>query len=130
MNAGYSPDAVSYTTLITALSRLGRSSDAVEAFKALDASPNAQADLYAYSAVINALSVAGRMTDAKTYLQSAGQLAQDQEVAAPVEAFGAVIKVRHCTAIHYCRRKSKEQNKVYAVRGACVPRSSLRRIFV
>lgn len=92
---------MSYTTLITALSRLGRSSDAVEAFKALDASPNAQADLYAYNAIINALSVAGRMTDAKTYLQRAGQLAQDQDVAAPVEAFGAVIKVQHCTAINY-----------------------------
>lgn len=92
---------MSYTTLITALSWLGRSSDAVEAFKALDASPNAQADLYAYNAIINALSVAGRMTDAKSYLQRAGQLAQDQDVAAPVEAFGAVIKVQHCTAISY-----------------------------
>ncbi len=93
LHAGYSPDAVSYTTLITALSWLGCSSDALNAFKELDATPNAQADLYAYNAVISALSVAGRMSEAEGYLQRAAKLAQEQEVAAPVEAFGAVIKV-------------------------------------
>jgi pentatricopeptide repeat protein len=97
-HAGYSPDAVSYTTLITALSWLGRSADALEAFKELDASPNAQVDLYAYNAVISALSVAGRMTDAKSYLQRAAQLAQDQAAPAPVEAFGAIIKVWYIEA--------------------------------
>ncbi|DBA92143.1 TPA: hypothetical protein ACH3X1_015865 [Trebouxia sp. C0004] len=92
VQSGYSPDAVSYTTLITALSWLGRSAEALEAFKELDASPSAQVDLYAYNAVISALSVAGRMTDARSYLQQAAQLAQDQAAPAPVEAFGAIIK--------------------------------------
>ena len=100
LHAGYSPDAVSYTTLITALSWLGRSADALEAFKELDASPNAQVDLYAYNAVISALSVAGRMTDARSYLQRAAQLAQDQAAPAPVEAFGAIIKVCYSEAKH------------------------------
>ena len=100
LHAGYSPDAVSYTTLITALSWLGRSADALEAFKELDASPNAQVDLYAYNAVISALSVAGRMTDARSYLQRAAQLAQDQAAPAPVEAFGAIIKVCYSKTKH------------------------------
>ena len=91
--AGYAPDAVSYTTLITALSRLGRSSEALKAFQQLDANPNAQTDLYAYNAVISALSVAGRMGEAEDFLQRAAQLAEGQEAAAPIEAFGAVIKV-------------------------------------
>ena len=92
-SAGYSPDAVSYTTLIRALSWLGRSNDALQAFEELDANPNAQADLYAYNAIISALSVAGRMEDAEKYLQHAAQLAQNQGEPAPVEAFGAIIKV-------------------------------------
>ncbi len=100
LHAGYSPDAVSYTTLITALSWLGCSADALEAFKELDASPNAQVDLYAYNAIISALSVAGRMTDARSYLQRAAQLAQDQAAPAPVEAFGAIIKVWYNKAKH------------------------------
>ena len=91
--AGYSPDAVSYTTLIRALSWLGRSDDALRAFEELDANPNAQADLYAYNAVISALSVAGRMEVAEDYLRQAAQLAQTQGEPAPVEAFGAIIKV-------------------------------------
>ena len=93
--AGYSPDAVSYTTLIRALSWQGRSADALQAFKDLDANPNAQADLYAYNAVISALSVAGRMEDAEEFLRRASQLAQQQSEPAPVEAFGAIIKVGH-----------------------------------
>ena len=96
MTAGYSPDAVSYTTLITALSWLGRSADALQAFQDLDADPNAQADLYAYNAIINALSVAGRMDDAEEYLQRAAELAQKRREPAPVEAFGAIIKVCCC----------------------------------
>ena len=94
--AGYSPDAVSYTTLIRALSWLGRSEDALQAFKELDANPNAQADLYAYNAIISALSVAGRMEVAEDYLRQAAQLAQAQSEPAPVEAFGAIIKVCCC----------------------------------
>ena len=94
--AGYSPDAVSYTTLIRALSWLGRSDDALQAFEDLDANPNAQADLYAYNAIISALSVAGRMEVAEDYLRQAAQLAQDQREPAPVEAFGAIIKVCCC----------------------------------
>ncbi|KAL3156917.1 hypothetical protein ABBQ38_001179 [Trebouxia sp. C0009 RCD-2024] len=90
--SGYSPDAVSYTTLIRALSWLGRSNDALQAFEELNANPNAQADLYAYNAIISALSVAGRMEDAEKYLRRAAQLAQDQQEPAPVEAFGATIK--------------------------------------
>ena len=95
-SAGYSPDAVSYTTLIRALSWLGRSNDALQAFEELNANPNAQADLYAYNAIISALSVAGRMEDAEKYLRRAAQLAQDQQQPAPVEAFGATIKVCSC----------------------------------
>lgn len=96
ITAGYSPDAVSYTTLIRALSWLGRSDDALRAFEELDANPNAQADLYAYNAVISALSVAGRMEVAEDYLRQAAQLAQNQGAPAPVEAFGAIIKVWYC----------------------------------
>ena len=94
--AGYSPDAVSYTTLIRALSWLGRSDDALQAFEELAANPNAQADLYAYNAIISALSVAGRMEVAEDYLRQAAQLAQAQSEPAPVEAFGAIIKVCYC----------------------------------
>lgn len=93
--AGHSPDAVSYTTLITAQSRLGQSTEALQAFQELDTSPSAQPDLYAFNAIISALSVAGRMSQAESYLQRAAQMAEAQETAPPVEAFGAVIKVKH-----------------------------------
>lgn len=104
---------MSYTTLITALSWLGRSDEALDAFQELDATPNACADLYAYNAVISALSVAGRMSEAEGFLQQAAKLAQEQEAAAPVEAFGAVIKV--CSvpdvtpkySLRYCWKESR-----------------------
>lgn len=94
MTAGYHPDAVSYTTLITAQSRLGHSAEALQAFQELDASPNAQGDLYAFNAVISALAVAGKMQQAEAYLQRASKMAQSQETGPPLEAFGAVIKAR------------------------------------
>ena len=88
---------MSYTTLITAQSRLGHSSEALQAFQELDSSPTAQPDLYAFNAIISALSVAGRMRQAESYLQRAAKIAEEQEIVPPVEAFGAVIKVRHAS---------------------------------
>ena len=58
----------------------------------LQDAPGAKSDLYAHNVLIHGLSKAGRMAEAESYLEMATRVAQQEEVALPIEGFGAVVK--------------------------------------
>ncbi|CAL8460726.1 g257 [Coccomyxa elongata] len=101
ISLGHTPDALSYTSLITSLTRLGRPEDAVLAFRAMEADARVAVDVAALNAAVDALARCGRMGDAERQLDHAMQLCERQGRQPPLEAYGALLA-------EYARRRDAE----------------------
>ena len=85
------PDAVSYTTLITALTAMGRFQEARRVFDSMQRDKAVSVDLAAFGAMAAALSKEGDMLAARALLVRAAEDAKAAGKQPPVQAYGAVI---------------------------------------
>ena len=93
LRAGATPDALSWTTLVAALGRLGRADDAVAAFARYEAAGDAVApvDGAALAALVDALARAGALARARSPLRRAAALAAAAGAPPPSPAYGAAV---------------------------------------
>lgn len=88
---GIRPDAVSYTTLITALAAMDRFTETRRVFDSMQRDKAVAVDLAAYSAMAASLSKEGDMPAARALLTQATEAAKAVGQRPPVQAYGAVI---------------------------------------